>query len=771
MLQQKASWNQLFETTNEAVSTEEITRLLLRARGLHDLNEQKEFLQPSLHQLQSPDGLHQMDIAYNRIQQAIEEQEMIVIYGDYDADGITSTAVLYKALTKCGALCSYYIPDRFTEGYGLNKGAIQFLFDEGNTLLITVDNGIASVDEVAFAKQLGMDVIITDHHEAQVELPPADAIIHPKISDDYDWKELAGVGVAFQLATKLLGEIDRSLLDLVAIGTIADLVPLINENRVLAYFGLGQMEQTSHIGLQKLMEQCRIETPIQEDDIGFRIGPRLNSVGRLDNAEHAVRLLVTEDEEEAEEIVAYIEELNKERQQIVTQIVKEAEMKMASLPDEGVIMLYDESWHEGVLGIAASRIVQKYQRPTFMFAHKENGELKGSARSIPAFDLFENCLLIKDRFVAFGGHSQAAGMTLSFDQLDHVWQFLNEQLRNQCTDADYVRQLHISYSLAPEQVTEKFVTTIQQFAPFGMGNEKPLFHMQGMPQTIRTLGQNQAHLKIQLVENQHMIDCIGFQKGSDHLFIGKTNALELVGYLQMNEWNGTRTPQLLIEDMRIKHPQVFDYRGKQQQLSIEQTLERFHTHVVYVEDKMNLRPIQHEKLLYISADDLDKIQEIDVLYLFDLPKNMEKIEQLLRNTKAKAIYLCYDMPIDLLFEQLPSRDDFKWLYGFIKQTKVMHVTEKMKEIIHQSKWKKEKVIFMVQVLLELQFIYLEERFVHINDNPKRKPLEEAPAYIEKIQEQQIVQLFYQERFDYLVKWIMEQLEVVNVPKEEVGNGL
>ncbi|HLR64560.1 MAG TPA: single-stranded-DNA-specific exonuclease RecJ [Pseudogracilibacillus sp.] len=770
MLQQTAIWNQTNKQFNE-LEEDAVIQALLKERGLENAEKQAAFLQPSLSDLQSPNDLNQMDIANERIQKAADHGEYIVIYGDYDADGITSTAVLYKALVEIGCMCEFYIPNRFEEGYGLNKQAIQHLHDEGFTLLITVDNGIASVDEVAFAKSLGMDVIITDHHEVQGELPKADAIIHPKLSPHYHWQELAGVGVAFKLATRLLGELDKDLLDLVAIGTIADLVPLLEENRILAYYGLLELAQTKHIGLRKLIEHCKLEQPFNEETIGFRIAPRLNAVGRLANASEAVKLLVTDDEEEAEAIIRYMEDLNGERQQIVNKIVKEADEKIKALDDDGVIMLYDEGWHEGVLGIAASRIVNKYHRPTFMFTHKvDTNELKGSARSIPAFDLFENCIEVKQLFTAFGGHAQAAGMTLPLENLDEIEMYLNEQLFTQLDDTDFYKQIDVTASLSLNHLTESFVEKINAFAPFGMANPKPIFHIEGIPTQVRLIGQNQKHLKLQFKNDKSNIDAIGFSKGNAACFIGKNSPLHIVGQLQINEWNGNRTVQILIEDMAIFNHQVFDYRGRYARLPMEQIIDAYPTHVIMTNNKSNIT-FNHDNLLVADYDEIDHLHQIDVLYIYDLPENEDVLYTLLQRTLPKCIYLCYEVDSDLLFEQMPTRDDFKWLYGFFRQTEPNIATEKIKEIIQRQKWRKDKVIFMVQVLLELEFIQvMPNRMIELNGTPERRELSEAPAYQVRKKEQEMADVFYHTRFEDLSNKL---LTIINKgePEEEISYGL
>ncbi|WP_337445694.1 single-stranded-DNA-specific exonuclease RecJ [Ornithinibacillus scapharcae] len=331
MLQSKSNWNflKLQEHTtlieDEEVKLSPVIKELLIQRGIKTSEEIQKFLSPSLEDLINPEQLASMDIARDRVIRAIQNREKILVFGDYDADGVTSTTILIKALQELGAECDFYIPNRFTEGYGPNEAAFRRAYDDGFQLIITVDTGIASVHEAKVAKEIGLDLIITDHHEPQDELPEALAIIHPKCSPDYSFKELAGAGVAFKFAQALLGYFPEQFLDLVVIGTIADLVPLVGENRILAYYGLRKLSVTRREGLLALKKQCKLEGNVTEEDIGFLIGPRLNAVGRLQDADLAVQLLMSDDREEAEQLAEMVQQLNVERQQIVASIVKEVE--------------------------------------------------------------------------------------------------------------------------------------------------------------------------------------------------------------------------------------------------------------------------------------------------------------------------------------------------------------------------------------------------------------------------------------------------------------
>lgn len=374
MLESQSKWIFTYNESNAGnlqeladLNVSPIIKQILLKRGMDTAEKADQFLQPELNQLHATTAFSDIDKGVNRVKKAIEDGESILVYGDYDADGVTSTTLMVEALRESGAMCDYYIPNRFTEGYGPNKEAFREAHRQGFQVIITVDNGVAGVEEVAVANELGIDVIITDHHEMQETLPDAYAIIHPKCSDQYPFKELAGVGVAFKFAEHLLGYFPKQFLDLVVIGTIADLVPLIDENRILVHYGLQALTRSERKGLKALKKLCQMEGNATEEDIGFRIGPRLNAVGRLQDANIAVDLLLTDDPHEAEKFANYIQELNTERQKIVADITKDAiEMFEQTEINQNVIIVAKEGWNQGVLGIVASKLVQTYYRPAIV---------------------------------------------------------------------------------------------------------------------------------------------------------------------------------------------------------------------------------------------------------------------------------------------------------------------------------------------------------------------------------------------------------------------
>jgi len=774
MLKSKAKWNfienQSMETSNQQLS---ISETLLIQRGITDKKAQDRFLNPQLEHIQSPEYLQGMDVACERIWKAIESGEQIIVYGDYDADGITATALLIKTLTELGAFCHYYIPHRIKEGYGLHETALKQMYDEGVTLIITVDNGISSIVEAEYATRLGIDLIITDHHELQQEIPESIAVIHPKLSPNYSFKELAGVGVAFQLAHQLLGEFPTHLLDLVAIGTIADLVPLQKDNRVFVYYGLQQLARRENIGLNLLIESCKIDNPITEEHIGFMIAPRLNAVGRLTNASLAVELLTTDDIERAKEIVVQINALNSERQQIVQQVIKEAEKKLENDDLEGVIMLYDPDWHEGVLGIAASRLVQKYDRPVFILTYKEEtGELKGSARSIPAFNLFDNCYAMIELFTHFGGHSQAAGMTFPLENYEELKNRLNQRIFEQLNEDDFKQEIVINQSISLEQMNEDVINEINKFAPFGMGNERPVFHIEEIPNQINQIGQHKNHLKMQFRSNSKVVNAIGFQKGHLYALISSYVKVSLVGSLQLNEWNGNRTVQLMIDDIAVHDRQLFDYRGRNKEIDFIPFLENFSHHTIIDNSSKYENLCESNNMTLITYDqDVSTLENTDILYICYLPERIQSLANIVSATKPKCIYVCYGNKDHVYLQQLPTRQEFKWLYSYLLKTEQKEVKQEIVQIMSIKQWTKEKVIFMISVFLDLQFIFLQDRKIHVNLQAEKKDLKTSKTYQQKLQQSNMEKILYYSTYEELKNWFMKNIKSQDILREEVSHGI
>ncbi|WP_163582279.1 single-stranded-DNA-specific exonuclease RecJ [Gracilibacillus saliphilus] len=773
MLESQSNWIFTYNNNDEAnmdsladVNVSPVIKQLLLQRGIDTAEKAKNFLNPSLELLHNTNGFSQIDKAVNRVKQAIDAGESILVYGDYDADGVTSTTVMIEALRESGAMCDYYIPNRFTEGYGPNEEAFREAHRQGFQLIITVDNGIAGINEVAAANELGMDVIITDHHEVQESLPEAYAIIHPKCSDSYPFKELAGVGVAFKFAEHLLGYFPKQFLDLVVIGTIADLVPLQDENRILVHDGLQALTRSERKGIKALKKLCQIEGNATEEDIGFRIGPRLNAVGRLQDANLAVDLLLTDDPEEAEELANYVQELNTERQKIVADITKEAiEIFESSDAEKRVIIVAKEGWNQGVLGIVASKLVQKYYRPAIVLTiDPETNQAKGSARSIEGFDMFQNCMQHRDLFTHFGGHAQAAGMTLPTENIIELEEKLDRLAQEQLTDADYKPQLLVSGKLSISDIDMSLLETIDQLAPFGMANPKPLFHIEATPSEISQIGATKNHLKMKFVDAGVHMDSIGFGFGEKVPFLAKQTPIEMVGELQVNEWNGIRKPQMMIKDIAVTSWQLFDYRGtKNWQLKLEDTLEN-HYFVSFQGHNSDRIPVC-DKDTVLSLN-----QTIEALYLLDLPKSLDDIRELVRKVEFERLIVCFSTKDSDYFRALPTREEFKWLYQLMLKRKYFDYKVDAPKLAQYKGWKLEKIKFMFQVFHELEFVTRKEGLIVPADQPSKKDLAEAQVYQDRKKWMELEEILIYSSYTQLKTWISEQMNA-EIHEEEMVHGL
>ncbi|WP_217586819.1 single-stranded-DNA-specific exonuclease RecJ [Lentibacillus saliphilus] len=774
MLQSKAKW-MTFDRKADCEHLQELSHTmspviidLLVQRGITRAEQAEAFLSPKLSNLFAPTLLRDVEKAVHRVQQAVTNREKILVFGDYDADGVSSTTLMLDVLRELGAECDYYIPNRFTEGYGPNKAAFTYAQEQGFGLIITVDTGIASVEETTYANEIGLDIIITDHHEIQDVVPNAYAVVHPKHSPDYPFKELAGVGVAFKFAEALLGYCPTHLLDLVGLGTIADMVPLLNENRILAYYGLERLQSTERPGLKALKKVYKIEGHVTEESVGFQLAPALNAVGRLQSADLAVELLLTEDETEAMSLAKEIEALNEQRKSIVKQIVAEAE-QMVQSDEKSAIVVAHKAWNPGVLGIVASRLVRQFNRPAIVLAIDEKEQVaKGSARSIPAFDIFKNGMMIRDVFTHFGGHAQAAGMTLPVDHISLLRDKLSEQLQDQLSEDDFKPVIEVSGTLALADVNEKLVYDLKKLAPFGMKNPKPLFRVEHMPSDVRQIGNTKRHLKMQFQSSEGRIDAIGFGMGSLYPHISQRTPVSIIGELGLNEWNGHRKVQIVLEDMKIDQWQLFDHRGKTLKHVYDQL-----TNMGQVGMICNAPTHQYANAVEIlyneSTDHID--MNIDTLMIVDLPPNLEALGQMIRRLKPQNIHVCYNVQDSVYLKPFPSREDFKWFYGLIYKRNIVDLHKELRPIMAAKSWPKDYIIFMAQVFRELEFIHINKGIIKMNPQPIKKDLHESTLYNERLVRCDVEKTLYYSQYDQLRAWFAESMEDVQSTREAVTDGL
>ncbi len=531
-----------------------LVRQLLAGRGFVTDDQIQEFLQPdyatSLH---SPWLMTDMDKAADRIVQAIEQQQSVAIYGDYDIDGITATAVMVTAFELWGLKVQAYIPNRFEEGYGINEQALTNLRAAGAELVISVDCGITSVNEALWARQHGLDLVITDHHTPPPELPQAVAVVNPKRSGDtYPYRELAGVGVAFKVVQAVSERLGRPaegqlkwLLDLVALGTVCDVVPLNGENRTLVFYGLRVLRQTRRVGLRALAQVAGIDiSGIRSTHLGFGLGPRLNASGRLEHAALSLELVLTGDTARATAIAATLDDLNRQRQSDQARIVKEALTQAEIFESSPVLVLADKAWSHGIVGIAASKVVEQAGKPTLV-AQVLGDIIKGSARSVAGFNIIEALRAQPELFVKFGGHAYAAGFTIQSEKLNDLRQHLENYWREHAVDQETGREDGEIIVSDMSVIDQELVAALQMLEPFGNGNPEPLFELQGVrARSLTTMGASGQHVRGMVVDQSAQklpLVAFGWTGRLDEL----AEATTLIGTLNQNEWRGVMTIQLM----------------------------------------------------------------------------------------------------------------------------------------------------------------------------------------------------------------------------------
>ncbi|QTD43258.1 single-stranded-DNA-specific exonuclease RecJ [Sporosarcina sp. Te-1] len=744
MIESKKKWNirrpdeNVVKALIDEFGLPSIHAKILASRGLTNTDDVRSFLHMNETSLHDPYLLHDMDKAVERIQTAIKEQEKIVVYGDYDADGVTSVTVLTTAIERLGGDVSFAIPDRFKHGYGPNKELFQELYEAGANLIITVDNGISGIDQIAFAKSLGMDIIVTDHHEIGEQLPEADAVIHPRHpAGSYPFGELAGVGVAFKVATALLGDIPEDLLEIAAIGTVADLVPLRDENRYIVKEGIRRMRHTSRPAIQALSKVSSTEqAAITEETIGFGIGPRLNAPGRLGSAAPAVQLLKSDDLTEAISLAEELDALNKERQALVSLITEQAEEMMETMYGDMlpyVIVLAGEGWNPGVVGIVASRMTEKYYRPAVILSiDSETGMAKGSARSIEGFDLYKELTKCADLLPHYGGHQMAAGMTLAIEDVESLRERLNEQGKRILSDDLLIPRLQIDVPIAMDEIEVGIIESMETLRPFGMSFEKPVFLLEDVAApSIRKIGASKNHLKMEVSDGELTLDAIGFGVGelADEMSPGVK--LSLTGDLQVNEWNGRKKPQLLVEDVRCDERQVFDLRGMREVARWLPIIPKKTTAFVAFHEAT-----AHSFQTYMPDETIfcfgrDNIPELDNLVLLDMPKGADPVETLVNELNPKRIYAHFHVAESKYFEGIPDRGHFGWYYSFLKKRGSFHLKEQAPQLSKHKGWKVETIYFMTKVFFELGFVKIDDGVVFVCEPSSKRNLNEAPAYKER----------------------------------------
>ncbi|RGN68406.1 single-stranded-DNA-specific exonuclease RecJ [Streptococcus anginosus] len=704
---------------------------LVYQRGIQTEEALRDFLDPGLDQLHDPYELHDMDKAVTRIRQAIENYEQILIYGDYDADGMTSASIVKEALEQLGAECQVYLPNRFTDGYGPNASVYKyFIENQGISLIVTVDNGVAGHEAIELAQSMGVDVIVTDHHSMPEVLPDAYAIIHPEHPEaSYPFKYLAGCGVAFKLATALLEEVQVELLDLVAIGTIADMVSLTDENRILVKYGLSVLKNTQRIGLQELFKIAGIqENEVDEETLGFQIAPRLNALGRLDDPNPAIELLTGFDEEEARDIALMINQKNEERKEIVQKIYDEAKTMVD--PDNPVQVLASEGWNPGVLGIVAGRLLEELHQPVIVL-NIENDLAKGSARSIETVDIFEALDPHRDLFVAFGGHAGAAGMTLEASKLEALSQVLVAYIEDNQVDLSTKNELFLDEELSLPDLTLETLKNFEKLAPFGMDNKKPVFYLKDFKvENARTMGAGNTHLKLKISQANVAFEVVAFGLGNLATEFSQTKNLELAVTLSVNKWNGQTSLQLMLVDARVNGIQLFNIRGKNAPLPENVPVLRF-------------------------SEEMPNLEKSRAVVVYDLPERLNQLKVIIQQGHFEAIYFKNEIAQPYYLTGFGTRDQFAKLYKTIYQFPEFDIRYKLKELAAYLKIDSILLIKMIQIFEELDFVTIQDGVMQVNKKAEKKAIENSHIYQElkkTVKEQELMALgTVQEIYDYLIE--------------------
>lgn len=702
--------------------------------------------------LHNPMAMSDMQKAVDRINLAIDQNQKILVYGDYDADGVTSTTILVSTLRELGAHVGWYIPNRFTEGYGPNEMAFKNAYDEGVSLIITVDNGIQGHKEIEMVQALGVDVIVTDHHEIGETIPNAFAIIHPMHPNfEYPFEYLCGAGVAYKLAQSLLEQPPISFLGLVAIGTIADLVSLTDENRTLVKHGLKVLNEHCPPAVKALLKQADYKDEINEETIGFIIGPRLNAVGRLEDATLAAELLMCDNEEEADFYAEQVEFFNQERKDIVAQITEEALHLAESQVEKGnqFLLLAKEDWHEGVLGIVASKIVETYSLPTLILNIDEaQNHAKGSARSIEQVSMFEILSEHSELILKFGGHHMAAGMTLMIENVEPLRLALNESMKVIAENTSLEPRKHVDAQITESEITLKNIQDIQRLRPFGSDFNSPCFELEDViVQQAKAIGQDQKHLKLTM--GKEKLQAIFWQNGHLVNELGGDQPVNIIGTLQINEWNGFQSPQFMIQDLSSNSLQILDYRSKNKVNQFDDN----ESDIAYLVHKQSDKIKEN---YYVYGETID--QDYKKYVFRDLPSSIADLKNTLKTINVSQIYLVLNHTRSVYFEGMPKIETFKHCFKAIASKGQVNLANDGLHLCQFLNIEPSMLKFILKVFVDLDFINDENGIITMNHNSTKREIESSKYYQGRLERIEVEKLMLYEDFSNLKQWIKAELK-------------
>ncbi|WP_281164841.1 single-stranded-DNA-specific exonuclease RecJ [Liquorilactobacillus sicerae] len=767
MLEAKYLWQPVAEPEDgqvkslaQELSISDLLAKLLIERGIKTKAAATVFLTPTVAQIDDPFKLHDLKKAVNRLQQAIAQQESITVYGDYDVDGITATSVMYEALEQLGAKVDYYVPDRITDGYGPNLKRYQQLIANKTQLIVTVDNGVAGFEPIEYAQQHGVDVIVTDHHSFGGKMPPAYAIVHPAFpGKNYSCPDLAGVGVAFKVVCGLLEEIPQEMLDLVALGTIADVMKLTGENRALVKFGLQVLQQTQRVGLTALAKKANVKlSQADEETVAFSFAPRLNSLGRLAEATDGVELLTTFDEQRADELADKIEKLNEQRQKLAEKMTKAALEQLSSQPDNLVNLVAASDWPIGLLGIVASRLVEKTGKPSLVFNLNQRSQLaKGSGRSVVAFDLFQALAPNRDLLTAFGGHQQACGLTLPSAKLPQLQEILNQAADRQGLRTTEREKLQVAAALSVGQVDLSLFDQLKRLKPFGNGNPQPIFSFKNYQlKDARLIGKQKNHLQFKLTEGQKEISAIDFFVGNEGKYLTEDPpAFDFVGHLTLNHWRDQSRIQVIVDDLAAKRPVICDLRSlKDKKASLKKTGAYF-----FFKEKhfLKLKKILPERAqAIVGVQQLEETLSQDHLVLVDCPDSLIELEKLLKAIQPQLLDLIFLPSIDLR-QPLPSHNDLAKVYRFAVSHQQINLKNDLMKLAEYLQINKETLIFTIQLFFEAGFVKIKDGLMTGNLSQKKVDLTQTASYRSRIKQIKTQKILNDSKTADLKKWIIQFL--------------
>ena len=689
MLKSKFVWKERENKAYESVGSglhPEVERLFLeRNLGSVDALKDGAKVERTRH---DPYEFKDMHIAVNRIKQAIADNESILVYGDYDADGTTATAILIRALRDLGANANFYIPHRFFEGYGPNEDAFLQAVGEGYKLIITVDCGIASVLEAEILKEHNVDLIIIDHHQPKEKIPPAIAIIHPEYDVNYPFNYLAGAGVALKVAEALRdGSLEEDDYMLAMFGTVGDVVDLIDENRSIVKMGLSALQKTTFPGILALLQTADLnQYEIDETTVAFVICPRLNAPGRMDDASIVVEMLLAEDEFMATEYAQQVEELNNERKAITNQITEHA-MALAepkAMTNVKALVLYNPDWHEGVLGIVAARVADKFGKAVVMLTTSDEGAIKGSARAPTGLDILSALIANEELLDKYGGHEGAAGVTLLFDDPSALEVGLNQAL----ADNIAVKEQTVDLQLKIEELDYKLIDDINYLAPFGEGNKKPVIKLSGVKiKNVKRIGGTYQHLKFTIYSSKNSIEAIFFNGADVFIYLTPSTLFDVLGEVEINEWNGNRQLQLRIIDIKCDDMQIIDLRNQK----------------LYAEFAKSL----------VDGFVVDRV--------FD---SKEMLRAFYRESGSKNVVLKRLAPMSM-----PKRTHFIRVYQEVKQHAPFSLSPEIVAYFEKNGIPKGMLVFIVKVFVEVKLFEYDDGVLRLKEAHEKVDFKLAPSYV------------------------------------------